>query len=72
MTNESAIEQRLANLESAVSELQRRINGAAPSEDWLEKVSGSVTDEEAFLEALEYGREFRQADKPKDEDWKNS
>jgi hypothetical protein len=28
---------------------------------------GSISDEAAFLEALEYGRAFRQADKPIDE-----
>jgi hypothetical protein len=34
----------------------------------LEKLIGSISDEAAFLEALEYGRTFRQADKPIDED----
>ncbi|NJK68984.1 MAG: transferase hexapeptide repeat containing protein [Microcoleus sp. SU_5_3] len=28
----------------------------------------SISDKSAFLEALEYGRAFRQADKPNDED----
>ncbi|HBE47848.1 MAG TPA: transferase hexapeptide repeat containing protein, partial [Cyanobacteria bacterium UBA11369] len=32
--------------------------------NWLDKLIGSISDESAFLEALEYGRAFRQADKP--------
>lgn len=34
------------------------------SPDWLAEVSGSVTDEEAFREALEPGRAFRLKDRP--------
>lgn len=35
--------------------------------NWLDKLIGSISDESAFLQALEYGRSFRQADKPVDE-----
>ncbi len=63
MLDERVLERRLLVLEQAVSDLQRKVEGK-PSENWLEKLIGSVSDEEAFLEALEYGRAFRQADKP--------
>jgi hypothetical protein len=61
MTNE-ALEQRLATLERTVAELQRRIEG----KNWVERLIGSVTDEEAFLEAMRLGREFRDSDRPTD------
>jgi hypothetical protein len=67
MPEESQIEQRLAAVEAAVRELQRLLTIRAQEPNWLEKVTGSITDESAFLEALEYGRSFRQADRPPDE-----
>lgn len=67
MLDETVLEHRLLILEQAVSDLQRKVEGK-PSENWLEKLIGSISDREAFLEALEYGRAFRQADKPTDED----
>ncbi|MEH1792334.1 MULTISPECIES: transferase hexapeptide repeat containing protein [unclassified Nostoc] len=67
MLDETVLEHRLLTLEQAVSDLQRQVEGK-PSENWLEKLVGSISDESAFLEALEYGRAFRQADKPTDED----
>ncbi|BAZ00194.1 hypothetical protein NIES37_41830 [Tolypothrix tenuis PCC 7101] len=67
MIDETVLEHRLLNLEQAISDLQRKVEGK-PSENWLEKLIGSISDEEAFLKALEYGRAFRQADKPTDED----
>ena len=53
---DETIEQRLITLEQAVSELQRKINSKPISENWLQKLIGSISDEAAFLEALEYGR----------------
>lgn len=67
MLDEKVLEHRLLNLEQAVSDLQRKVEGK-PSENWLEKLIGSISDEEAFLTVLEYGLSFRQADKPTDED----
>ncbi|RCJ29218.1 hypothetical protein A6770_22460 [Nostoc minutum NIES-26] len=62
--NEVTIEQRLATLEQTVADLKRQINDAPTSSNWQELVIGSISDEPAFLEALEYGRAFRHADKP--------
>ncbi|MBI3406919.1 MAG: transferase hexapeptide repeat containing protein [Planctomycetes bacterium] len=64
MSNDTTVEARLAKVEHAVSDLQRMLNGAVQKENWIEAVTGSITDEEAFVEALQYGREFRQADRP--------
>jgi hypothetical protein len=67
MLDETVLERRLLTLEQAVVDLQRRVEDK-PSEDWLEKLIGSVSDEEAFLDVLEYGRAFRKADLPAGED----
>jgi hypothetical protein len=62
MLDETVLERRLLTLEQAVVNLQRKVDNK-PCEDWLEKLIGSVSDEVAFLDALEYGRAFRQADR---------
>jgi hypothetical protein len=63
MLDETTFERRLITLEQAVSDLQRKVDSKPTSENWLQKLIGSISDEVAFLEALEYGRAFRQADK---------
>lgn len=67
MLNEITLEQRLVTIEQTVSDLQKKIESKETSENWLPKLIGSISDEAAFIEALEYGRSFRQADKPIDE-----
>jgi hypothetical protein len=66
MLDEAILEKRLVTIEQAVAELQLTVERKS-SENWLENLMGSISDEESFLEALEYGRAFRQADKPTDE-----
>ena len=68
MAKEEEFERRLAAVEQAVAELQRRLANAPDSQDWLYKVAGSVRDVEGFEEVLKYGREFRYSDRPQDED----
>jgi hypothetical protein len=67
MLDETTFEQRLANLEHTVADLKRKVVDVPTSSNWLEKVIGSISDESAFLEALEYGQSLRHADKPTDE-----
>ncbi|GAA6614871.1 transferase hexapeptide repeat containing protein [Scytonema sp. NUACC26] len=67
MLDESALEQRLVNLEHTVAELKRQMSAVPTTDNWLEKVTGSVSDEQTFLEILEYGKFLRHADKPVDE-----
>ncbi|MGH2416124.1 MAG: transferase hexapeptide repeat containing protein [Microcystaceae cyanobacterium] len=67
MLDETTLEHRLVTLEQAVCDLQRKWESQPPSENWLAQLIGSISDESVFLEALEYGRAFRQADKPIDE-----
>ncbi|BDA73563.1 hypothetical protein CAL7716_077290 [Calothrix sp. PCC 7716] len=67
MLDEAAIEHRLANLEREVAALKQKNNNDSTSDNWLNNLIGSISDEAAFIEALEYGRSFRQSDKPADE-----
>lgn len=64
---ETAIEKRLIMLEKAVFDLQQKVSNKPTTENWLDNLIGSVSDESAFLKALEYGREFRHADRPVNE-----
>jgi hypothetical protein len=60
MSHKATIEERLTILEKAVINLQNQINSNLKSDNWLDNVVGSISDEETFLEALEYGQQFRQ------------
>jgi hypothetical protein len=67
MLNEATIERRLITLEQTVGDLQRKIDSKPVTESWLQKLTGSISDEAVFLEALEYGQTFRQSDRPTSE-----
>ncbi len=62
MLDEANLEQRLAILEQTVADIKHQVIDAPTYSNWLEKVIGSISDEPAFLEALEYGRSLRHAD----------
>ena len=54
--------QRLAAVETAVSELQRRLATLPPAPDWVEQMSGAFKDDPAFAEVVALGRAFRMAE----------
>ena len=54
--------QRLAAVETAVSELQRRLATLPPAPDWVEQISGAFKDDPAFAEVVALGRAFRMAE----------
>ena len=58
------VEQRLAAVERAVAEIQRRMAASRPAANWLEQITGSFKDEPAFEEVVRLGRAFRDADRP--------
>ncbi|MEY2983952.1 MAG: hypothetical protein RLZZ568_569 [Cyanobacteriota bacterium] len=64
MLDQTTFAQRLTTLEQTVLDLQRKVNNQPNSENWLETLIGSISDESAFSEALDYGRRFRQIDQP--------
>lgn len=60
MLDEVTLEQRLVTLEQTVSQLKQKVESQSSPENGLTQVVGSISDETAFLEALEEGRTFRQ------------
>ena len=67
MSSETALERRMAAVEEAVADLRARFANRPGPSNWLDQVIGSISDEAAFDEALEYGRAFRQADIPSED-----
>jgi hypothetical protein len=67
MLNKTTIEYQLATLEEEVADLKQKAASKSNAGNWIDKLIGSISDEPSFLEALDYGRSFRQADKPLDE-----
>ena len=61
VSTQGRIEERLAAVETAVSEIQRRLATLPPAPDWLEQIIGSCKDEPAFEEAMALGRALRMA-----------
>ncbi len=61
MATNTSLEERLAVVEAAISELQKQI--VTPQQtNWLQQITGSFKDEPAFEEVLAYGRAIRQGD----------
>jgi hypothetical protein len=67
MLDQATLEKRLVDLEQTVADLQSKSEAKTPPNNWLQALTGSISDKAAFLEALEYGRAFRQSDKPTNE-----
>ena len=71
MFSKIKVEYRLAVLEEEVTDLKQDIVDLKQknidrltANNWMDKLVGSISDEAAFLEALDYGRSVLQADKP--------
>jgi hypothetical protein len=64
MAEELALEKRLAALAAEVADLKRRLDQVQPNTRWLDRIIGSMAQNPAFEEAMRYGREIRQADRP--------
>jgi hypothetical protein len=69
MTSKSntSIEQRLAAVEAAVADIQRRLATDVREQNWVERFTGSFKDEPAFAEVVEYGRTLRSAERPQED-----
>ncbi|MFB2918666.1 hypothetical protein [Aerosakkonema funiforme] len=59
MATNASLEERIAAVEAAISELQKQIANPQPT-NWLQQITGSFKDEPAFDEVLAYGRAIRQ------------
>jgi hypothetical protein len=63
MSTNISLEERLAAVEAAVTELQKQVAASRPT-NWLQQITASFKDEPAFEEVLAYGRAIRQGDEP--------
>jgi hypothetical protein len=61
MASNTSLEERLAAVEAAITELRKQISTPQPT-NWLQQITGSFKDEPAFEEVLAYGRAIRQGD----------
>ena len=61
------LEMRVADLERSLADLRQMIASRSTSPNWIERMKGCVNDREAFQEAMEYGRQYRYADRPDDQ-----
>jgi hypothetical protein len=67
MLSHVSLETRLSQVEQELAQIKQQLGQSSAEKvkfknAWLEKVVGSITNDEAFLEALEYGRAFRQSE----------
>jgi len=68
MSTHEELERRVAALEAVVAELQRRLVEAPSTAEWIKQISGSFKDDSAFQEVVRLGREFREADRPREDE----
>jgi hypothetical protein len=64
------LERRLAALETAVADIQKRLSMNAIAPNWIEQVAGIMDDipEDDYRRFQEYCREFRNAEYPTEPD----
>jgi hypothetical protein len=67
ITNEELV-RRLEQVERRLDELASVVRVQKPQPGWLDSFCGMFADEPAFKEVIEYGRQFRNADRPPDGD----
>jgi hypothetical protein len=60
------IEERVAHLEAEVAILKSKVKNDLPPEPWWEKIAGTFSDNSAYDEAMELGREYRDSLRPID------
>lgn len=61
MTTNTSLEERMAAVEAAITQIQQQID-YPKSSNWLEQISGSFKDELAFEEILALGQAIRRGD----------
>ena len=58
----AVLEEKVTDLKQEIVELKQKNIDQPTTTNWMDKLVGSISDEAAFLEALEYGRSVRKAD----------
>jgi hypothetical protein len=62
MMTTQTIEERVTHLEAELERISRLVKPDQPATEpnWIDRLAGSITNETLFLEALEYGKQYRQ------------
>ena len=55
------LEKRMANLEGELASLKARIGDLDSDVPWWEQIAGTFSDDAAYAQAMELGREYRQS-----------
>jgi len=66
MNMSETIEARLAKVERELAVLKAKL--PRDKSNWIAEITGSFKDDPDFDEIVRLGKEFRQADRPKDEE----
>ncbi len=61
MKTDISLEERLAAVEVAITELQKQVASSQPT-SWIQQITGSFQNEPAFEEVLAYGKAIREGD----------
>ncbi len=61
MTANVSLEERIAAVEEAISELRNQVAAPQPT-NWLQQITGSFKDDPVFDEILAYGKAIRAGD----------
>jgi hypothetical protein len=62
------VEERLENLEKELAELKGEVKSLIPRPNWISAICGTFKDDPEFDEILRLGKEFRDANQPKEID----
>jgi hypothetical protein len=66
--NHLTLEERVSSLEAQLLQLTVHLKSDRPvASNWLDRLTGSISHDELFLEALAQGRSIRTEDQPVDE-----
>ena len=66
--NHPTLEERVSSLEAQLLQLTAHLKSDRPiAPNWIERLTGSISNDESFLEALAQGRSIRTEDQPVDE-----
>jgi hypothetical protein len=60
---DAPIEKRLDAVESELAALKARVENTTPPVNWVDRFIGAFKDNPAYDKAMEYGRQFREADR---------
>lgn len=64
-------EERVPHLEAEIALLKNKVKNDLPSQPWWEKIAGTFSDNSAYDEAMELGREYRDSLRPIDAESSN-